>query len=423
MSPISLGHSLKFSRRHLLAIAAASLPQLTAATDWDWPQWRGPNRDGITEDFHEPLVWPPVLHMRWKAEVGSGFSSPVYHRGRIYVHTRRDPAEETVSCLDARDGRVVWRHSYPAPFRQNSYAIHMGAGPNSTPLVACDRIYTLGMTGILSCFHAGSGTLEWRKDWTSRVDTSRYFTGTAMSPLIAERRLIVQIGDDREGMIQALDPGSGRVRWSWDADAMAYSSPITASFNGVRLVIGLTDKLAVGLKLDTGKLLWSFPFRDPENENILTPIFHGKLLILSGIRNGTFAYRLSRLGDRWTTDQVWHNPVVHMHMSSPVLDRGLVFGHSYKKKGQFFCLDAQTGATRWLTSGREGEHASAICSKSLLFLLTERAELLVAKKNSEEFGLVARYKVSEGATWPHPILLDRAVLIKDDSSVALWTID
>src|SRR5262249_35559295 len=157
-------------------------------------------------------------------------------------------------------------------------------GPHATPAWHQDKLYTLGITGILSCFNAKTGAVLWRNDFSKRVDTSNLFTGTAMSPLVDNGTLYVHVGDDRGGSLLALDAGTGSKKWSWDGDGPSYSSPVIADIGGKRQLIALTVKHAVGLDVRNGELLWQTDFKDQWNENIVTPIVHGNQVIFSGVR-------------------------------------------------------------------------------------------------------------------------------------------
>lgn len=392
------------------------------ARSQDWAEWRGPNRDGVVKNFVSPATWPKGLVNKWKVAVGGGYSSPVVSGSRIYLHTRVED-QEVVSCFDLKTGKTIWSKSYAAPFNKNQYAIKMGKGPNSTPVVYAGNLYTLGVNAILSCFDAKSGELKWRKDFSAQIDTSKLFCGTAMSPVIEKGMVIVQIGDDRKGSIVAFDAVTGKQMWEWLGDGPGYSSPIIVELEGVRQVVTFTDKTVVGIAAENGKLLWSMPFPDEWNENIATPVLYGKTLIVSGVRKGTMAIEAVKGESGWSARQVWSNPQVAMYMSSPVLDGDYLYGMSSLRKGQYFCLNAKTGALVWATDGREGRNASVIGAGDVLMFLTEDAELIIARKSSKAFDRVAKYTVADSATWAHPAVLGKNILVKDEASLTLWSIE
>ena len=179
----------------------------------------------------------------------------------------------------------------------------------------------------------------------------------------------------------------------------------------------------VGIAADSGKLLWKLPFPDEWNENIVTPVVYGQTVIVSGVRKGTTAYEVLKGANGFEAKQVWHNPQVAMYMSSPVLDGDYLYGISSLRKGQYFCLNAKTGESLWATEGREGNHASVLNAGSVLLFLTADADLIVAAKSRKGFEPLARYDVADSATWSHLVAFGKQFLIKDDTSLALWSVE
>ncbi|MGE3490182.1 MAG: PQQ-binding-like beta-propeller repeat protein [Vicinamibacterales bacterium] len=185
-------------------VFACALP--AAATAQEWTQWRGPARDGALPAAVVPAAWPASAVRTWQVDVGEGYASPVVAGGRAFIHSRRDP-NEVVTAIDLATGTVAWRQTYAAAFQKNQYAVEMAKGPNSTPLVFGTRLYTPGVTGVLSAWNVADGTLAWRQDYSASIDTSKLFCGTAMSPMIEGGSLIVQVGGDvHGGRVLALDP-------------------------------------------------------------------------------------------------------------------------------------------------------------------------------------------------------------------------
>ena len=197
-----------------------------SATAQDWTQWRGPTRDGLVPAKSAPSAWPESLRRLWRVETGEGYASPVVSRGRVFIHGRRDP-EEVVTAIDLAKGEIIWQQKYPAPFQKNQYAVNMAKGPNATPLVVGDRLFTLGVTGVLSAWDTAKGTQLWIKDFSKTVDTSKLFCGTAASPLANGGLVVVQVGSDvHGGQILALDPATGAQKWEWRGAGPGYASPV-----------------------------------------------------------------------------------------------------------------------------------------------------------------------------------------------------
>jgi outer membrane protein assembly factor BamB len=298
----------------------------------------------------------------------------------------------------------------------------MAKGPFSTPLVSDDRLFTLGTSAVLSSFDAATGALKWRKDWSKEIDTSRLFTGTAMSPILDNGLLIVHVGDDDGGAVRALDPGTGDEKWALPGHGPGYASPIVTVVGGVRHLVTMTDKAVLGIDAQSGRQLWTIPFPDEWNENIVTPVVAGGVLIVSGTRKGTFGYRLEQSGTQWTTRQLWNNTDLPMYMSSPVVDGNLVYGFGSKRKGQLFCIDAETGVAKWTTEGRGGTNAALQSAGPNLVVLTTDGELLVVRRTPEKYEEMKRYKLAESQTWAHPVLVPGGVLIRDATELTLWSL-
>src|ERR1041384_4495721 len=193
------------NRRFTGALMVLTLA-VTAARAQEWTQWRGPARDGSVSGKNVPAAWPETLKRSWRVEIGEGYSSPVVAGGKVFIHGRRDP-EEIVSSINLADGKVLWQQKYQAEFKKNQYAVEMAKGPNATPLVAGNRLFTLGVTGVLSAWDTATGKQLWTRDFSKLIDTSKMFCGTAASPLLVNGRLVVQIGSDiHGGRVLALNP-------------------------------------------------------------------------------------------------------------------------------------------------------------------------------------------------------------------------
>ena len=404
----------------LLVLFAILLGAQTIAAQ-DWTQWRGPARNGFVSDKDAPATWPEKLNRVWRVEIGEGYSSPVVAAGRVFVHGRRDP-EEIVYAINVADGKVVWEQKYQAAFKKNQYAVEMAKGPHATPLIIGDRLFTLGVTGIVNAWNTATGKQLWTRDFSQSIDTSQLFCGTAASPLAVNGRLVIEVGSDiHGGKILGLDPASGATQWEWSGLGPGYASPVVIDTGKQSQIVTLTEGSIVGLDSKSGKELWTVPFPDEYHENISTPLWTGTYLIVSGTRQGTHAYTVAEQNGKWQATEVWKNPDVAMYMSSPVVGDGVVYAHSSKKKGQFVAFDEKTGAIRWATEGREGEHASLLLTPRHVVFLTNGADLIVAKRGAPAFTVERRYEVAESSTFATPVLLGSNILVRDATGLMLLT--
>lgn len=402
-------------------LALTLLTAAITANAQEWTQWRGPARDGSVAAKNAPAKWPETFQRTWRVEIGEGYSSPVVAGGRVFVHTRRDP-EEIVTGINLADGKLLWQQKYQAVFNKNQYAVQMAKGPNSTPLVIGNRLFTLGVTGILNAWDTATGKTLWTRDFSKSIDTSKLFCGTAASPITVDGRVAVQVGSDiHGGQILALNPATGETEWEWKGLGPGYASPVVIDVGGTKQLVTMTEGSIVGIDARNGKELWSVAFPDEWHENITTPLWTGTHLVVSGTRAGTHAYSLAQSGGKWKATEAWKNADVAMYMSSPVFGDGLIYGHSSKRKGQFVAVDAKTGALKWATEGREGEHASLLLTPQHVVFLTNSADLIVAKRGTPAFDVEKRYEVAEAATWAVPVLLGSNVLVRDATGLMLLT--
>ncbi len=403
-------------------LAAASVAFGLTARAADWPQWRGPNRDGVVHGTKGPAVWPEKLREEWKVQVGEGASSPVVVGQSIFQHVRQKPDEEVVLCLDLSNGHERWRSSYAAPYKLGGPA-HGFEGPRSTPSVASGRVFTFGISGILSCLDARSGDVLWRKEFSNQYPGTAPEWGASASPLVADGMCIIHVGGPDKGGLTAFDVKTGTVRWSYEGDGPAYGSPIVVDLAGERQVVGLTLNDFCGVSLANGKLLWKIPCREIHSENCQTPLVYKDMLIFAGRSEPPRAIRLERTADGITPKQVWKGDGPTLYMSSPILAGDLLVGLSDRKSGHLFCADARTGKTLWEGLGRLQQHGALVNAGTAWLVLTSGGDLIVVKPSAKEFEQLAKYRVADSHIWTQPVFLGDRILIKDDSMIHCYAIE
>lgn len=384
----------------------------------DWPQWRGPNRDGNVAGFNAPSAWPKELKEQWRVTVGIGHSSPLVVGDKVYMFTRQ-AEDEVLLCLEAATGKEVWRAANgPVAYTVNPAAYAHGKGPKSTPVYWNNKIYTFGISGILSGHDAKTGKLIWRKEFSKQYPRTSPLYGTATSPVVDNGLLIVHVGGHDKGALTAFDAETGAIKWSYDGDGPAYSSPIIVNLAGVRQVITYTQKEIIGVDATNGKLLWSVPAKTYYDTNCVTPISYKDMLIFAREDQGIYAVRIVKQGSSFTTQEAWKNTDNELYMNTPVLQGNLLFGLSNKKKGQFFSIDADTGKTLWQSEGRMGENAAILGAGKVLFMLTNEANLIVLNPTAKSFEQIAKYTVANSQTWAHPVIWTNRILVKDEKTIA-----
>ena len=384
----------------------------------DWPQWRGPNRDGVIPSFTAPNPWPEKLTRKWKVEVGLGYATPVVIGNRVYMFARQAD-EEVLGALDADTGKVLWRATYPAGFTISPAAARHEKGPKATPTFANGRLFTLGMTGIVSAFDAATG----KRLWQTASSQPGPLYHTAMSPLVDGGLVIVHVGSHGRGALTAFDVNTGAVKWRWDGDGPGYGSAIVAEFDGTRQIITFTQDNLVGVSASTGALLWKRRFETNYTQNCITPVLYGQTVIVSGLDKGVTAFKLVKANGQWNPVDVWENTEVSLYMTNGVIVQDTFVALSHKNSGQFFALDARTGKTVWKSAPRQASNAAISRAGDLLFILKDDAELLIARSGARGLETVKTYSVADSATWSAPAVSARRLFVKDIASLTLWTMD
>lgn len=384
----------------------------------DWPQWRGPDRDGKVSKFNAPDSWPSELSKQWQETVGAGDASPVLVGDRLYLFTRQDD-KEVILCLNASNGAEIWRSDYTAPEVTGPAARH--PGPRSTPAVTDGKIVTIGVSGILSCLDAGSGELLWRKDPFPGI-VPMFFT--SLSPVIADGMCVTHLGGAGNGAMIAYDLNSGNERWRWDEEGPDYGSPVLLKVQGKKLIVSPTEKSIVGVDLSDGKLLWKIPFAPQRRAyNASTPIVNGNTVIYSGAGRGTHAVQIEMQGDDFKVNEIWANADLSVQYNSPVLKEDILYG--YSSKGRLFCIDAVNGQTSWsdtVIHDRSG-FAQMLDAGPAILALPSSSELIVFKPVKEQYEELARIKVADSPTYSTPLVAGNGIFVKDQNTITLWNIE
>jgi outer membrane protein assembly factor BamB len=395
----------------LIVAVAATVAGFTQAGVHDYPQWRGPHRDGSAAGFEAPASWPKALTRLWKADVGEGYATPLVVGDRVYAFTRIGGQERRCARGSDRRGTLAIRLSRtvsPGP----PAAAH-GAGPKATPLYYEGKLFTLGISGIVTAFDAAAGKILWQTAPPAEAPFS-------VRRSIAARR--VRPRDRASGQLRTVDGIrlSHRGRQVDGGGDGFFASPIAVTLGGVRQIVSATIDSVIGVALD-GRVLWRHPWEGGGGST--TPVVNGDTIIVSALDKGMTALRPIVRGGVWTVETVWKTSDVSMYVSNPVVVADTVFGLSTKARGQFFAVDATSGRVLWLGSPREAENTAVVKSGDLLFLLNDDAELIVARASRRGFEPVARYTVADGATWAQPAMSGHRIFVKDARALTLWTVD
>lgn len=380
----------------LLAVASTAVAVASRAAAADWPQWRGPEHNGISKETGWSATWPASGPKQlWKTSVGVGFSACSVVGNRVFTMGHRD-GSDYVWCLDTANGKEVWKFSYPAQLDPRLYE----GGPNATPTVADGQVFTLGRYGEVFCLSAKDGKVVWKKNLMTDfglTEPGKDWWGFTGSPLVEGDLVIYAAGT--HGL--ALDRKTGREAWTTGKGPNSYASPVPVTLGGKRAVAVFAARTLGVVEAKTGKPLWELPWKTAYDINSADPIFaDGHLFLSSGYRTGGGLFKLGE----GVPAQVWKSQEMHNQMNPSVLVGGHLYGPSGQngRGGDLRCVEFMTGAVKWKepTFGM----GSVMAADGKLIALSEKGELIIAEAKPDAFKPLARAQVLGGRCWTVPVL-------------------
>ena len=397
-----------------LPVLAGLVLSLSIPVHADWPQWRGPTRDGVAKG----TSWPAELSLdrltkTWSVPLAPSYSGPIVSRDRVFVTETVDEATERVRALDRSTGDEIWRAEWPGAMKVPFFAASNGSWIRSTPALDGKRLYVAGMRDVLVCLDAGSGKEIWRRDFTQELGTPVPSFGFVASPLVVDDAVYVQAG----GAFLKLDKLSGELIWSSlrDGGGMsggAFSSPILANPNGKSQLIVQTRQRLAGIDADSGRELWSQDVPAFRGMNILTPTVINGTVFTSTYGGGSFLFDVSDSVPR----EIW-KAKAQGYMSSPVVVGNHVYMHLRNRR--FTCISLATGESKWTTTPF-GKYWSTVFQGDRILALDERGDLMLIRANPDRFELLGKVHVSDESTWAHVAVSDGEVFVRGLNSQAAY---
>ena len=417
----------------LVLLFLISAPDRTLADDW--PQWRGPNRDGVwAETGILPQFAEPTLPRKWSVPISSGYSGPTVADGRVYVTDRQTQPDQTerVHCLDWQTGRTLWTYRYECRYESVGYT----AGPRATVSIDDGRVYVLGTMGHFHCLDAASGTLLWKKEPGVDYNVQVPIWGCSAAPLVDGELVIVQLGASDGACLVGLDKRTGTERWRALDDPASYSPPVIIPQAGQRVLVCWTGANVAGLNPGTGQVHWKHPFTPQKMViNVPTPVVDGGRMFLSAFYDGSLMLRLHE--EELSVEPLWRRrgaserktDSLHAMISTPYFEGDYVYGvDSY---GELRCLDARTGDRIWedRTAVPTARWATIhmVRNGDRMWMFNERGELIIATLSPAGFHEISRAKLIDpttpqlgqrgGVCWSHPAYAYKHVFARNDQEL------
>jgi outer membrane protein assembly factor BamB len=423
----------------------------------DWPQWLGPQRDGVWRETGIVTSFPATgPEFRWKAKIGAGYASPAVVGDRVYVTDRilargaQNPASafardsvngnEGVSCLDDKTGAVIWRHEYLCP-----YEVSYASGPRCTPVVQDGRVYTLGTMGDLLCLDAETGKVVWSVNFVRDRGARVPQWGFAAHPLLEGNKLICLVGGEK-GLAVAFDKDTGKEIWhALSSKETGYCPPMIYQMGGKRELIIWSPEAVTALEPESGRTIWTQPWKiqDQSSMAISTPRYLTGKLFLTCFYNGSLLLGIDPSGDQASI--IWHgkwfekprmgseltanSDGLQSIISTPVLTADTIYGVC--SFGQLRAIDLKTGKRLWetfaATSGKEDRWGNAflVQHEDRYFLFSEKGDLIMARLSREGYNELGRMHLIEPdnrmpgrrVVWSHPAFAHRNVYVRNDQEI------
>ena len=387
----------------VITCRVAVLPCLMVlgATASDWPQFRGPNRDGNWDESKVLKSFPRQgLKIRWRHAVGGGFSSPVVADGRVFlsdVVLTKPTSRERVHCFEEKTGKVLWVFGYQEHYGEWAFVPERGAGPTATPIVEQGRIYVVVANGYVHCLEVKTGAVIWEKNLWQEYEVEEM--GCRPSPMIEGSLLIVYTGAKPGATVLALDKQTGKEVWKALDEHASNSSPITITSGGRRQLIVWTDKSLVSLDPSNGHTYWRELLTTSNNDDVAMPVFWGNRLLVSGLM-------LELSGPppvaafRWPENRVPSKRILS-NTSTPVLQGEYLY--RCKSPGKLVCLEAATGRQIWstntITTLKNGASINITPQGGGYFLFTDEGNLIRAELSPKGYREISRSHLID-PTWP-----------------------
>lgn len=402
----------------LAGLAALALTPLVGYTE-EWPKWLGPRGDGISHEQHLLAEWPAEgPKLLWSQTLGGGFSTPIAVNNKLYVYVTVGKVE-TLACLDAADGHVLWTK----PYKEGLSSSGSHPGTRATPTLEGDRIYLFSSMGELACVKAADGDVIWSLNVLKETGAQNLMWGTASSPLVAGDVLYVQGGKGGPVAV-AVNKNDGKILWkASEKGVSSYAAPILIDVDGVKQLVVMGGQVAYGLNAQTGEKIWSVPFKTGPDINAATPIYRDHRLFITGeYGHGCQMLEVSATDAKrlWPEDR----KTVQCKTPSPILDGNVLYANS---SGTLKCVSWPEGEVKWEDKAKElklGPGGSLLRYDDKLILLGETGRAYLVKATPEGMAKISEFEaIAKGKeVWATPLVYNGRLYLKGNDDLRCYDI-
>jgi outer membrane protein assembly factor BamB len=380
----------------------------------DWPQWAGPLRDfGATKVSLDEKADFAAIRKVWSAPCGSGNSGIVVGNGTAFTMYHNN-GKEFVIALSLKDGKPIWKREF-AVKTGDFMDLEFGLGPHSTPLIAQQRLFCVGLTGRLSALDVKTGETIWQKELWENGKSTKLERGFAASPVAFEDAIIVPVGGKGQS-IQSFAVKDGRLLWQKHDFVSAYASPLVTKLVGRSQLIAYMDQNLVGLHPQNGRILWQHPIPTVRYVNCTSPLVASNNVIVVNTCDGLRGLQLSVDQGKFSIREMWSNRTTICQTTNFVVRDDTIYGA--KEGSAFSATDASSGKTLW--NSRQLKDCSVIAVGKLLIMLQENGELAIAKATSKGLTVLWRRDGFKGRCWAGPVVVDGLLLVRDARQIVAF---
>ncbi len=382
----------------------------------DWPQWRGPNRDGKSAETGLLASWPQGgPRLVWKTQgLGEGFSGPAVVGDRLYLQGQQG-SQQYVMAFDTNTGKQLWKTPTGKSFSEQH-----GNGPRGTPTVDGPRLYAISTDGTLVCLEIATGKTVWSLNFTQKLGGRVPRWAYSESPLVDGDRLIVTPGGRGAG-VTALNKNTGDVIWKSQNDSAGYSSAIAFDVGGTHIVTTLTADSALGLNAADGAILWRFPEAVNNVANISTPIFHDGYVFYSS-DYGTGCLLIKVAADGKSATKVYANRDMENHYTTSMLVGDSLYGFSGNQSGILTAMDFKTGKVQW--KNRSVGKGNCILADGKLYCMGEDGAVGLIDPSPSAYKEISRFEIPRGSynTWTPPVISNGKMYLREQDNLYCYSV-